>query len=227
MHGLRFALLPRFLVFSSQALILVGALGLSACASPPGEAWAAALRPDFSSPESAGRSFLAAWAVKEPKTEYLALSEEWKAELGASYDAYLLARPQLAHEIGWTVKHAWRLQPVAEERVNDEIWIWWGLDDEALLGIRFVQQHYFEFRESGTDGRRPGSYIDMSPSELLELDGSSVYLEFSDPLVRSVRGFQRELQSFEVGSEWKIRGLLQVEEPADSGQAVGLESPDA
>jgi hypothetical protein len=73
---------PSRLLHFLAAGVLFG-LG-AACSGIPPEKQALAYRPDFSSPEAAGRSFLVAWSEGRTITEYHALSEAWKSEVGGS-----------------------------------------------------------------------------------------------------------------------------------------------
>jgi hypothetical protein len=180
---------------------------LPACQSMPPEAWAAALRPDFSTPTSTGTSFLAAWSAKETRTEHLCLSAALKQDLGATYDAYLLARPELEQEIGWVGRHAFGLEILESEIAGPDVVLWWGSGKKIYLGMRMTQQHYFEFREQGGRLRRPGSYLPKAPAEYLELHGSELELFLKDPAIRSA-GKLDSIQSFELASEWKIREFL-------------------
>lgn len=199
---------------------MLGFGSLAACASPPPELQALAYRPDFSSPEETGRSFLVAWSEEQAQTEYLALSEDWKAEVGGTLDAYLIARPQLQKEVGWISSQAWRLQPIRSEPTARGVLTWWGLDsqEDPVLGIECVPQNYLEFEEAGGKGQRPGAYLDQPLENFFGFDGSVFWLEIEDSVAR-IASRLPALGRIEIGTEWKIRGLLAWEPPADSEDA--------
>lgn len=209
----RFHLPARLLHFSAVCALL-GAGG--ACQSIPAEMQALAYRPDFSSPEAAGRSFLVAWSEEQTRTEYHALSEEWKTEVGGTLDAYILARPQLQAEVGWAGGQAWRLEPVGRQESREGVVIWWGLDaaDPPLLGMEMVAQNFLEFEEAGEKQRRPGAYFDAPLSDYFGFDGSVLWVEIEDSSVRMASRLEG-IRSIQLGTEWKIRGLLPGEPPAD------------
>ncbi|MCH2100623.1 MAG: hypothetical protein MK209_01675 [Planctomycetes bacterium] len=211
MLAVRFAL-PRRLLFTSA----LGLGSLAGCASPPPGLQALAYRPDFSSPEATSQSFLIAWAEEQPQVEYRALSEAWKAEVGGTLDAYLIARPQLQRKVGWVSREAWRLQAVRSEETDRGIVVWWGLDpeDDPTLGIECVSQNYLEFEEAGGKGQRPGSYLDEPLENFYGFDGSVFWAEIEDSAARIASRIPR-LRRIELGTEWKIRGLLTWEPPAD------------
>lgn len=207
---------PSRLLHFFVASVLLG-LGSASCGIPP-HLHAYAFRPDFSTPELAGRSFLVAWSDGEQvKTEYLALSEAWKAEVGGTLDAYILARPQLQAEVGWASSQAWQLEPVGRQATRDGIVIWWGLDpdDEPLLGLEMVAQNFLEFEEAGPQQRRPGAYFDAPLSDYFGFDGSTLWVEIDDSSVRLASRLEG-IRSIQLGTEWKIRGLLAWEPPAES-----------
>lgn len=206
----RFRLRPRF----PRRLALLLLAGAPACATMPPENWALALRPDFSSPEAAGRTFLSAWSVEEMRTEYLALAEDWKAEVGGTLDAYLIARPHIADQVGWVGSHAWRLEPLRTDlRPDGTRIVWWGLPGGTpRVGLEMVAQHYLEFE--GADGQRPGSYLTAPPEQWIGFEGALFWMEVEDASVRSAARLDG-IRRVELGTEWKIRGLLAPEEPAD------------
>lgn len=215
MLAARFVLPRRLLVASA-----LGLFSLASCASPPPELQALAYRPDFSSPESTGQTFLVAWAEEQPRIEYRALSEAWKAEVGGTLDAYLIARPQLQREVGSIGSQAWRLLPIGRETTDRGVVVWWGLDpeDDPVLGIECVPQNYLEFEEAGGSGQRPGSYFDEPLENFYGFDGSVFWLEIEDSAAR-MASRMRKLGRIELGTEWKIRGLLNGEPPADAVDA--------
>jgi hypothetical protein len=206
---------PSRLLHFLAAGVLFG-LG-AACSGIPPEKQALAYRPDFSSPEAAGRSFLVAWSEGRTITEYHALSEAWKSEVGGTLDAYILARPQLQAEVGWTGGQAWRLEPVGRQATRDGVVIWWGLAPEAepLLGLEMVAQNYLEFEEAGEQQRRPGAYFDAPLSDFYGFDGATLWVEIDDSSVRMASRLEG-IRSIQLGTEWKIRGLLAWEPPAES-----------
>lgn len=206
-----------------RRLLIASALGLGSlacCASPPPELQALAYRPDFSSPESTGQTFLVAWAEEQPGVEYRALSEAWKAEVGGTLDAYLIARPQLQKEVGWISSQAWRLQALGREETERGVVVWWGLDpeDDPVLGIECVPQNYLEFEEAGGAEQRPGSYFDEPLENFFGFDGSVFWVEIEDSVARIASRIPK-LGRIELGTEWKIRGLLNWEPPADAADA--------
>lgn len=215
MPAARFALPCRLLAASALGL---GALG--GCASPPPELQALAYRPDFSSPESTGQTFLVAWAEEQPQVEYRALSEAWKAEVGGTLDAYLIARPQLQREVGWISSQAWRLLPLRSEETDRGVVVWWGLDadEDPMLGIECVPQNYLEFEEAGGKRQRPGSYLDEALENFYGFDGSVFWVEIENSAARMASRIPK-LGRIELGTEWKIRGLLNWEPPADLDEA--------
>lgn len=144
-------------------------------------------------------------------TEYLALAEEWKREVGGTLDAYLLFRPRLKKQLGWSSSQAWRLQPLSEEETPEGVLIWWGLK-KPMIGLLCVQQHYFEFEEVGKDSP-PGAYLDFPPDQYWGFENRVFFLEVEDSMMRTMA--QRELRKFTLGSEWKIRRVLSPENPAD------------
>jgi hypothetical protein len=199
--------MPKYTLLRRISCLALAGTILPACQSMPPAAWAAALRPDFATAESTGHSFLAAWSAKETRTEHLCLATALKEELGATYDAYILARPQLELEIGWVGRHAYRLELVATETVGQDQLLWWGTQQQVYLGMRMTQQYYFEFQEEGGRRRRPGSYLSKAPAQYLQLNGRDLELFLSDPAIRSA-GQLEGIRSFEIASEWKIREFL-------------------
>jgi len=215
MPAARFHFPSRLLHFLAAGALL--GLG-TACAEIPPRLHAYAFRPDFSTPELAGQSFLVAWSDGgQVKTEYLALSEAWKEEVGGTLDGYILARPQLQAEVGWVSGQAWRLEPVGRQATRDGIVIWWGLDpkEDPLLGLEMVAQNFLEFEEAGSQQRRPGAYFDAPLSDYYGFDGTTLWVEIDDSSVRMANRLEG-IRSIQLGTEWKIRGLLAWEPPADS-----------
>lgn len=185
---------------------------LPSCQTMPPEAWASALRPDFSSPEQTGRSFFAGWAAKEPQTEYRCLGETLKAEIGATMDAYLLYRPQLERQIGWVGRHAYKLQPISSQTLeNGNVLVWWGRGSTTFVGLEMEQQGYFDFFRPGDLQNRVGGMLDMPLEEYFEFSGREFSLYVENSSVRTARTME-EIAKFEIGNEWKIAAMFQPPE---------------
>ena len=192
---------------------------LSACSTMPPAAWAMALRPDFSTPESTGESFFAAWSAKEPLTEYRCLSERLKRQIGvefgggtgATLDAYLLFRPDLEQKIGWAGRHSYKLQAMGSELLDDGgVLVWWGRSDTVYLGLKMVHQDYFEFTEAGGKMRQSGGFLDRELEDYFEFTGKEFSLILEDSSIRTVRTMA-SVGKFEIGTEWKILGMVQAQ----------------
>ncbi len=191
------------------ALIPLVAGLLPSCQTMTPEDWASALRPKYSSPEETGRSFFAAWAAKQAVNEYKCLGEKFKAEIGATLDAYLLYRPELEKQIGWVGRHAFRLKPQSSQALeNGNVLVWWGRGSTTYLGLEMQQQQYFDFHAAGDQDHRAGGSLDMPLDEYFEFSGREFSLYLENSSVRTARNMD-EISKFEIGSEWKIAGMIQ------------------
>ena len=186
--------------------LLLGLLlaGLASCACPA-EARLLAERPDFRTPEAAGRSFLAAVSCDDAEAEYRCASEALKAELGATFDLWLIGRAELRDEVGELLLSRASSLDFLGVRVSEMgLLTLWGRGEEPLLGLWMVEQHYFDLY----DDRGPvlGELLDQPPGGYLKQVGTRLVLEISDALPKRFPGFD-EVRKFELGSEWKLRGL--------------------
>jgi hypothetical protein len=199
--------MPRRTLILALIPLLAGLL--PSCQTMTPEAWASALRPEYSSPEETGRSFFAAWAAKKGDKEYTCLSEDFKAKVGATLDAYLLFRPELEKQIGWVGRHAFRLEPQSKETLaNGNVLVWWGRGSTTYLGLEMQRQQYFDFHEAGDKDHRAGASLDLPLAEYFEFSGREFSLYLENSSVRTARNME-EISKFEIGSEWKIAGLIQ------------------
>lgn len=189
--------------------LLLLSLVPGACQICPPATQALVLAPSFSTPEDAGRSYFAAMACDDAGAEYRCFGEALKDRYGATLDLYLLARPDIREDLGSVVRHAWRLEPLRQQRAEPGLLIWWGIGEREVVGLLMQQQHYFDVTEA--DGRRTGSLLELSPGELLRLESRSLSLELRDPVLRSL-GDVEGITHFELGTEWKIADFLLPEE---------------
>ena len=193
----------------SRTLFLLLPLLLPACQAMPPEAWASALRPDFSTPEETGRSFFAAWAAKEPANEYKCLAESFKAEVGATLDVYLIYRPELEKQIGWVGRHAYKLQPLSSEQLaNGNVLVWWGRGSTTFLGLEMERQGFFDFYDGKDPKHRIGGSLKEPLEDHFEFSGKEVMLYLENSSIRSA-GLLDDIAKFEIGEAWKIAGMIQ------------------
>lgn len=185
---------------------LLAALGcFVSCTSPSAEALAWSSRPDFSNPENAGKSMLAAVAADHAQAEYLCWSESLKAKTGATLDAYLLARPALRQAMGSTLDYAFELQLQNEEMIPRGRLLWWTFRGKTQLGLVIVPQHYFDLETA--DGRQVGAFLDQAPGHYVEREGNRFTLILEDSILRLAPKAD-ELAQFILATEWKIADIL-------------------
>lgn len=196
---------PSFRRWLAGLVVLAGA---AACACPPA-ARLLAERPDFRTPEAAARSFLAAVSCDDPAAEYRCLAESFKAEHGATLDAWMIGRVEARREIGgFLLGRASSLRFLGAEPDALEahgILTRWGLGERARLGLVFVPQNYFDL--DGPDGPIGGSLLEQPPSAYLSQRDRSLLLELPDVLpgrFPDLAGATR----LELGTEWKLRRLI-------------------
>jgi len=189
-------------------LLLVFVVLLPACQVPP-EVHARVLAPNFHSATASGYSFFAAMALDDAIAEYRCFGDPLKDRYGADLSLYLLARPQMREELGRISKMAWRLEPLRVERGEPGQMVWWGYQDRELIGLLMVPQNYFDvFEENSTAPR--GNLLEQHPSELIRLEGRSLHLELTDPVLRGIA--QDGIVGLEIGVEWKIADFQTVQD---------------
>ena len=188
--------------------ILAGAL-LASCQACPPEAYALIRCADYSTPESAGRSFLAALGCDDAEAEYRCFGEGFKAQHGATLDGYILFRAELRQEAGNLFDYAFQLQHVASEAREDGVMVWWGRGGDRLVGLRMTPQHFFDVYVG--DGRKVGGFLPGTPAGFIELSGDELRLEIRED---SLRGLSRpsEVERVVLGSEWKIDDVVVPQE---------------
>ena len=76
-----------------SAALLLALPAVPACSACPPASAELTAHPDYSSPESAGRSFFAALGCDDARAEHGAMGESLKQRHGATLDAWILARP--------------------------------------------------------------------------------------------------------------------------------------
>lgn len=167
--------------------------------------------PDFSAPETAGRSFLAAIACDADVAAYLCLSEGLKEQHAATLDGFLLFKSELEREYGRALGYAARLQPLGPaEDAGGRVRIWWGLRGEPVLGLDFEPQYYLDLTTHS--GSRAGEFLERPPGTLLHWDGGRLSLEAPPALAQrfpDLSGIRR----LDLGTEWKIRDVLAPPQP--------------
>ncbi len=205
----------RSLILAPKAVLTACLLiAVPACQTMTPEAWASALRPEYSSPEETGRSFFAAWAAKESLNEYRCFAESMKAEYGAGADAYLLFRPELEKQIGWVGRFAYKLEPYESQQLeNGNVLVWWARGSTVYLGLEMERQSFFEFHNALDPEHRAGGTLDEPIVNYLEFSGREVAIYVENSAVRTARAMD-EISKFEIGTEWKIAGIYQP--PADT-----------
>ncbi|MDP7561157.1 MAG: hypothetical protein QF745_11530 [Planctomycetota bacterium] len=179
-------------------LALLGAI-LPACSTCQAEAKAYTLRPDFSTPEATGHSFLAALSCDNGPAEYACLSERMKRKHGATLDAWLIARVEIREEVGWLIRQAFSLQPLSSESVPGGVLVWWGQSSQPLLGLVMEKQHFFDLYER--EGRKFGSFLQNPPP--IRVEGKRLSVSLEDPVLRTVPE-GAHLTGLTIGSEWKV-----------------------
>ncbi|MGY8758025.1 MAG: hypothetical protein ACKVJZ_01455 [Planctomycetota bacterium] len=188
-------------------LLSLVALFLSACQSCPQAAQALVERPDFSSAEKCAKSFFAALSNDAAQAEYTCFARELKRNYGATFDAYLISRPQLDEQLGSTRKYAFELEVMSTETLSDgKVLIWWGYNDSRIIGTVCVAQHYFSL-ESGEGSF--GAQIDLAPRNFIDAKGKRLIVDISDPIIRSLPD-NEQLSSFTIASEWKIADFIEA-----------------
>jgi hypothetical protein len=191
-----------------STLLLAGLLLAPACVCPA-EAELLVARPDFASPEAAGRSFLAAVAEDDATAEYRCLSEALKREWGATLDAWMIGRVEARGEIGdGLLRRAMSLDYLGAEWTEDGVLTRWGTGARVRLGLVFVPQHYFDLLDE--QGPRAGELLGGAPADYLESEGRTLRLEIPDALPRRFGGFDG-VTRFELGTEWKLRRLVALD----------------
>ncbi len=198
------AVLPWRLRVVCALLLLAGA-----CQACPPEARALVLRPDFSDPVAAGRSFLAAVGCDDARGEYLALGEPLKEEYGATLDVYLLGRKELRARLGSLWRFAFHLEPLGTEPEGDGVLVWWGSAGRRRLGFLMVPQNFFDVTER--NGEKRGAFLSAPPGAAVAIQGRRLTLELQDSVLRGLD--PRSIARLEVGTEWKIAA---VRRPAPS-----------
>ncbi len=191
-------------------------LGLAAaCACPP-EARRLVETPDFSTPEAASRSFLAALGCDDAEAEYRCLADRFKEELGAGFDAWLLARPRLREEAGPALDLAFQAESTGRRDLPPEegrrrVLLWWGRGETPYVGFVLEEQYWWSLETR--DGRRFDDLLAEPPARALSSPGRGRLL--LGPLELPVpRWLQPEaVRSLTLGTEWRIRDLLPPPEP--------------
>jgi len=187
------------------ALSLLTICLLPSCASCPPEAIARNLRPNFDTPIEAGKCFFAALACDQADAEYRCLSEDLKQSYGATMDAWLIARQDLRAEVGVAISQAHKLKALSSEQHDEGMLVWWGLEENKLIGLIMHQQHYFDIYV--TNGEKVGAFLDLPPSALIEIDGRRLRLELNNSLLRTMRN-NSAVNKIIIGSEWKLGGVI-------------------
>ncbi|MFK5955045.1 MAG: hypothetical protein QM477_01220 [Planctomycetota bacterium] len=190
-------------------LLLLLALAPGACQACPPATQALVLSPDFHNAERAGESFFAAMSCNDGAAEYRCLGEELKTRYGATFDLYLLSRPEIREELGSYAGRAHLLEPLRIEQAELGVTIWWGVGSREIVGLWMLPQYFYDVTES--DGRRTGSILSRSPQELIQLQGKRLSIELSDSAIRSL-GAQPDISGFELATEWKIADFRHPEE---------------
>ncbi len=174
-----------------------------ACSACPPEARALVERPDYSTPESAGRSFFAALSCDDAEREYRALGESLKRRYGATFDVYLLGRERLREELGdFVLRNAHRLRPVRREVREDGVVVGYAAGGAERVALLFHRQDYLELRTA--DGRRIGLPLPAPPGAFLRLEGKDLALELRarDPVFRGLD--PDEVVAVVLAGEWKL-----------------------
>jgi len=190
-------------------LLLLLALLPGACQACPPATKALVLAPDFHNAEGGGKSFFAAMSCNDGAAEYRCLGEELKSRYGATFDLYLLARPEIRKDLGPYANRAHLLKPLRVEQAEPGILIWWGVGSREVIGLLMLPQYFYDVTES--DGRRSGSILSQSPNQLLQLQGQRLVLDLADSALRSL-GSDSDISDFHLGTEWKIADFRSTEE---------------
>jgi hypothetical protein len=185
-----------------SALLLLLLPGVPSCSACPPEAAERSAHPDYSTPSSTGLSFFAALGCDDARAEYGALGESLKRRHGATFDAWILARPALREELGSAVRHAHRLQPAREEVLESGVLVWWTAAGAERIGLLFQSEHFLELILA--DGREVGFHLTKPPGDWMQLEGKKLLLSLAveDPVLRGVDPAQ--VQRITLATEWKI-----------------------
>ncbi|HEX9793324.1 MAG TPA: hypothetical protein VGC54_05010 [Planctomycetota bacterium] len=206
----RIVMRPGFPILAGLGLLL-----LASCQACPAEARALVLAPDFRSPETAGRTFLAGAGCDNASLEYRCLAEGLKEEYGATFDAYLLARPELREQLGGAAKLAFALEAVRKEDFGpDQVLVWWAAAGAERVGLLMERQHFFDVETYA--GRRIGAFLSAPPSEWIAKDGRRLRIDLEDSVIRTLD--PADVRQLVLGSEWKIR---EVFEPGTNARVQG------
>lgn len=193
-------------------LALTLALAGSGCTACPPEAERLVLAPDFSSPETAGRSFWAAIACGEDVAAYKCLSEGLKREHGATLDAFLLYKGELEERYGRAFRYAFRLQPLGQPQgEGSRVRQWWGIDRQPLLALELEAQHFLDFY-TRSSAAADGDFLERPPGALLHWNGGQLCLDV--PAGTRARFPELSaLRQLTIGTEWKVRDVLAPPNP--------------
>ncbi len=183
------------------------AMLIPACASPPTSVQLLAEHPDFKTPETAGRSFLAALSCNNSRTEYICMAEGLKSRYGATYDKWLVARKELLAELGSAVGQAHRLEPLSTQADAEGVWVIWGYGPHEL-GLLMTSQDFWDLEIS--NGEKWGSFLTQPISETVSVNNRELTIKLADPLLR---GFppQADVSRFIIETEWKVLDILPAE----------------
>ncbi|MBC8371911.1 MAG: hypothetical protein H8E25_18060 [Planctomycetes bacterium] len=191
-------------------LLILVALQLPACQSCPQAAQALVERPNFDSAEKCAKSFFAALSIDDAQAEYKCFARDIKRKYGATFDAYLLSRPQLDEQLGSTRRYAFNLEVLSTTLMaNGATLIWWGHNGKRIIGTACVAQHYFSVET--TEGQY-GSLLEVAPRNFLTVDGKRMIIDLNNPIIRSLPNTE-SISAFEIASEWKIADFIQPPQP--------------
>ncbi|MFT7517281.1 MAG: hypothetical protein ACI84O_001071 [Myxococcota bacterium] len=179
---------------------------LPSCQSNPQAAQALVERPDFGSAEKCAKSFFAALSIDDAQAEYTCFANDLKVKYGATFDAYLISRPQLNENLGSTRKYAFRLEAMSQtETADGKQLVWWGYNDRRIIGTLCVAQHYFSVASS--EGQH-GALLEFAPQHYLSVDGKRIAANIDDPIIRSLPE-NEFITGFTIASEWKIADFIE------------------
>ena len=195
--------LPTFL------LTVFTVLTLTACATPPASVQLLAEHPNFQTPESAGRSFLAALSCDNARTEYLCMAEGLKREYGATFDKWLATRGQVLSELGGAVKHAHRLKPVSAVEQNGGTLVSWVYGPHELQ-LLMTSQDYWGIET--LEGEQWGAFLSKPIGETLTIKNRKLSIELSDSILRGFPA-QTKVSRFIIETEWKVLGIDSADSP--------------
>ncbi len=166
-------------------------------------------RPDFRTPEAAGRSFLAAVGCDDAAAEYRCLSEALKRDHGATLDAWVIGRVEARREIGGLVlSRASSLEFLGSRATEAGLLTEWGFGGRPRLGLLMVEQHYFDLYDDR--GPLAGELLEQAPGAYLRSEGTRLILEIPGALPKRTPPLA-EVVRLELGTEWKLRDLVALD----------------